>query len=309
MSAITGVKIIEWGSCSYGFFLEFIFNTTITNIKKINYKIITTARTETGTLRYLYDNSQIIFTGNSPLDTLVTLSIQLVTNSTTTAYFSSANQFLSSSPYIECNYFNTPPTTTIPPAPDTVTIGTQIWKIKNLDVDRYNDGTLIPQVTDLTTWTNLTTGAWCYYNNDPINNKFGKLYNWYAVAGIWNEASKTDLAQRKNMAPTGFHIPSLDELQQLKDTLYNTAGGNGTTASYSLKSSHSEYWIVVGTNSSGWSGQGGSGRDFDAVPNGFTLLKYNGRWWSNTDFGSLTAGKMMVENDGIYIKNDSVLLI
>ena len=30
-------------------------------------------------------------------------------------------------------------------------------------------------------WKELTTGAWCYYDNDPSK---GKLYNWYAVVGI-----------------------------------------------------------------------------------------------------------------------------
>jgi hypothetical protein len=48
----------------------------------------------------------------------------------------------------------------------TITIGTQTWTSKNLDVATYSDGTPIPQVTDPTAWANLTTGAWCYYNND-----------------------------------------------------------------------------------------------------------------------------------------------
>ena len=33
-----------------------------------------------------------------------------------------------------------------------------------------NDGTAIPNVTDNTSWSNLTTGAWCVYDNN-INNK------------------------------------------------------------------------------------------------------------------------------------------
>jgi hypothetical protein len=42
-----------------------------------------------------------------------------------------------------------------------VTIGTQIWSTKNLDVATYRNGDTIPQVTDATQWGSLTTGAWC----------------------------------------------------------------------------------------------------------------------------------------------------
>lgn len=43
-----------------------------------------------------------------------------------------------------------------------VTIGTQVWNSKNLDVITYRNGDTIPQVTDPTQWSNLTTGAWCW---------------------------------------------------------------------------------------------------------------------------------------------------
>ena len=37
-----------------------------------------------------------------------------------------------------------------------VTICSQIWATRNLDVTTYRDGTPIPQVTDPTAWANLT---------------------------------------------------------------------------------------------------------------------------------------------------------
>ena len=79
----------------------------------------------------------------------------------------------------------------------TVTIGTQVWTSKNLDVATYRNGDVIPQVQDQDAWANLTTGAWCYYNNDPAyGDTYGKLYNWYAV---------TD---PRGLAPQGWHIPN-----------------------------------------------------------------------------------------------------
>ena len=44
--------------------------------------------------------------------------------------------------------------------------GTQDWAIENAEVMTYRDGTEIPYVEDATAWENLTTGAWCYYDND-----------------------------------------------------------------------------------------------------------------------------------------------
>ena len=65
---------------------------------------------------------------------------------------------------------------------ETVVIGTQEWTKKNLNVSKYKNGDVIPEVKDPREWAALTTGAWCYYNNDPKNGAiYGKLYNWYAV--------------------------------------------------------------------------------------------------------------------------------
>lgn len=65
----------------------------------------------------------------------------------------------------------------------TVTICSQDWAVKNLDVDRYRNDDSIPKVTNNAKWVALTTGAYCYYNNDSAT--YGKLYNWYAVNDPW----------------------------------------------------------------------------------------------------------------------------
>lgn len=88
----------------------------------------------------------------------------------------------------------------------TVKIGNQIWCTFNLDVSTYRNGDKIPEVSDPKKWSKLTTGAWCWYNNDPANNtKYGKLYNWYAV----NDS--------RGLAPEGFHIPSDAEWTMLME--------------------------------------------------------------------------------------------
>ena len=108
-----------------------------------------------------------------------------------------------------------------------VAYGDQVWTVKNAEMVTYRDGTPIPQVTDATEWANLTTGAWCYYNNDPSK---GKLYNWYAVAGIHDNDENTP---NKKLAPEGWHVPSDLDAIELEDYLIN----NGITTAGEISKS------------------------------------------------------------------------
>ena len=145
---------------------------------------------------------------------------------------------------------------------NTVTIGTQCWMVENLKTTRYNDGTTIPNVTDNTAWTGLTTGAWCYYNNDVSNNSiYGKLYNWYAV--------KTG-----KLAPAGWHVPTFAEW----GTLVNYLGGQGAGG----KMKATTLWNSPNTganNSSGFSGLPAGYRLFDGSSN----MGNFGNFWSSSE--------------------------
>jgi uncharacterized protein (TIGR02145 family) len=80
----------------------------------------------------------------------------------------------------------------------TVKIGDQVWTTSSLRTTKYNDGTPIPNVTDNTEWNQLSSAAWCYYDNNPEHGKKGLLYNWWA-------------ASHPKIAPKGWHVPSLEE--------------------------------------------------------------------------------------------------
>ena len=135
----------------------------------------------------------------------------------------------------------------------TVVIGSQIWSKFNLDVTTYSDGTPIPQVSNPVEWSNLTTGAWCYYNNDPANGVvYGKLYNWYAVH------------DSRGLAPAGWHIPTDTEWSDLATFL----GGEIIAGSKLKEDSTTSTWDVstnYATNQSG----------FTAVPAGTGYLNYH----------------------------------
>ncbi|MFA6572069.1 MAG: fibrobacter succinogenes major paralogous domain-containing protein [Bacteroidota bacterium] len=158
---------------------------------------------------------------------------------------------------------------------ESVTIGTQVWMKKNLDVDHYRNGDPIPQVTDSTAWVNYTSGAWCYYNNDPANGaKYGKLYNWYAT----NDP--------RGLAPPGWRVASNEEWSTLVSA---TAPANGNGSLYSgikLKEAGTSHWTSPNTGASNESG-------FTALPGGyksypgtnFDGIGTVGYWWTSSETG------------------------
>ena len=145
-----------------------------------------------------------------------------------------------------------------------IKIGDQTWTTKNLDVDTYRNGDVIPQVQDEEEWKNLTTGAWCYYENESDNGTtYGKLYNWFAV----NDP--------RGLAPKGYHIPTDAEWRLLTDYL----GGN-SIAGAKMKSTTGWEDDGNGSNSIGFAGLPGGYRNDDGdVDN----IGANGNWWSSSE--------------------------
>jgi len=177
--------------------------------------------------------------------------------------------------FTSCNKEDTPSDSGTTPTIPSVTIGNQVWASKNLDVSTYSDGTPIPQVTSISAWQTLTTGAWCYYNNESIHGTtYGKLYNWYAVAGIHDVHPDTP---NKTLAPKGYHIPTDTEWT----TLISFLGGE-SVAGGKMKSIDTS-WLspnVDATNSSSFTGLPGGQRNSIGT---FYNIKMDSFWWSATD--------------------------
>lgn len=47
-----------------------------------------------------------------------------------------------------------------------VKIGSQIWTAQNIRATNYIDGTSIPNITNDLSWSDLNSGAYCWYDND-----------------------------------------------------------------------------------------------------------------------------------------------
>jgi uncharacterized protein (TIGR02145 family) len=151
----------------------------------------------------------------------------------------------------------------------TVQIGDQVWFAENLRTSKYNDGTPIPNVTDNNAWSNLNTGAYCFYDNNAANNAtYCKLYNWYAL--------ETD-----KLCPTGWHLPTHAEWATLEKYL-----GGRRRAGEKMKSNSAWYGRGIGTNSSGFSGLPGGYRFYDGSFYGIGTVGY---WWSSTESDTYSA--------------------
>jgi uncharacterized protein (TIGR02145 family) len=147
----------------------------------------------------------------------------------------------------------------------TVNIGNQCWMSENLKTSRYRNGGLIPNVTDGTAWSNSTTGAWSYYNNDVSNNAiYGKLYNWYTTLG-------------DTLCPTGWGVPTDAEWTTLTTYL-----GGESVAGGKMKTTGTTYWYSQSAGTDNSSG-------FSVLPGGYLIdgsflsIRYSAFFWSATE--------------------------
>ncbi len=101
----------------------------------------------------------------------------------------------------------------------TVKAGSQTWMAENLKATHFSNGQAIPNVKEKKQWDSLSTAAYCDISNDPKRSEVpGRLYNWYAVA------------DKRNVCPSGWHVPSETEWQTLVKYLAETPGAKEINA-------------------------------------------------------------------------------
>ncbi|MFH1119838.1 MAG: FISUMP domain-containing protein [Bacteroidota bacterium] len=181
----------------------------------------------------------------------------------------------------------------------TVNIGSQTWMAENLRTTRFANGEVIPNITDNTQWSVLTTGAWCWYgNDDQYENPYGKLYSWYTVV------------DSRNLCPEGWQVPTDAEWTTLTDYL-----GGLNAAGNKLKEAGFEHWVYDpnsnATNQSGFTGLPGGYRYIDGS---YLYLGLRSYWWSATDaganpetaWGRSLGYNYMAATRGNYYKKDGI---
>jgi uncharacterized protein (TIGR02145 family) len=175
------------------------------------------------------------------------------------------------------------------------------WMAENLKTTKYNDSTVIPNVTDNTKWFNLTSGAYCWYNHDKntYGNTYGALYNWYAV-------------NTGKLCPAGWHVPSYYEWAQLLPYGGPALKETGYTHWKEVKDAIDPFFGTVifhtatpGTNTTG----------FKALPGGglsayqFSAIGEYGLWWSSSTYIGNNNMESPVKFSLYYWINSSMLTL
>jgi uncharacterized protein (TIGR02145 family) len=151
-----------------------------------------------------------------------------------------------------------------------VTIGTQTWLRENFRGTHYANGDPIPNVTSAEEWSQLSTGAYCWYNNDP---KLGQEYG-----GIYNHPAAADSREFIE----GYGVPTNRNFVALCNYL-----GDGVTwkAGPALTEEGTTHWKTsFGTNTSGFTALANGARSNDG--RFINLLEIAAFMTVNSDDGS-----------------------
>jgi len=164
------------------------------------------------------------------------------------------------------------------------------------------NGDIIPQVTDAATWGSLTTGAYCYYNNDSATYAavYGKLYNWYAV----NDP--------RGLAPQGWHVATESDWRKLtkfidvsSDTiiLISTAQEISSIVGGVLKETGFTHWTSPNKDASNRYGFSALPASYRSTAGGsFYNMGEVGHWWTSTEANNTNAYYRGINNTsaGLY---------
>ena len=196
----------------------------------------------------------------------------------------------------------------------TVSIGAQCWTTTNLKVTKYDDGSLIPDLTSSTSNPWATSGARTEYVAGGVAGyvgTFGYLYNWYAVNDL------------RKLCPAGWHVPTdaewtimiqtLDPSQAVNSGNVSTfIGVQSTTAGTVMKSTVTNSSIDSGL---GWNpgSPGNNTSGFSALPGGtrnsggsFFNVRNNAFFWSATEnFGNFAWRRGLDYIDGNVIRSSA----
>lgn len=168
----------------------------------------------------------------------------------------------------------------------TVKIGNQIWMAENLNVSRFRNGDIIPEVKSFDDWKYFGQNsfpAWCYNNNDQLNGaKYGKLYNFYAV----NDP--------RGLAPEGWVVPSLEDYGELV-SIANYGNTLKTINEWNINHGRNEFGFSALPGGWRWNTRRCNSIGYEENCD-FYLPGDSCRWWTNSisDGLSKSAGSIQI---------------
>lgn len=184
---------------------------------------------------------------------------------------------------------------------NTIKIGTQVWMSENLKTTKFQNGTPLSNVTEVSnaTWSAATESNkyWALVSGTTANTAiYGLLYNQYAVTG-----STVGGAANNNLCPSGYHVPTSAEFTTLNVFLGGNNPSGGGTVGTQIKSTTLWASGVNGTNSSGFNGVPPGNRNTVGSWNNFGIFGYfwttsSGSYWylnyNSTTFSQSTLSSL-----------------
>ena len=173
----------------------------------------------------------------------------------------------------------------------TIKIGDQCWMKENLRTTKFPNGTSIALGNDTSSVT-----AYRYYPNNNSSNvsTYGYLYNWKAVMN-GQGSSTANPSGRQGICPTGWHVPSHAEWQQLESFVNNQYSSNTSTLNTYAKvlAATSEWGTDASLNSTapGHDQSTNNATGFSAYPAGRFYVSYSNfssraSFWSASSTGN-----------------------
>ena len=161
---------------------------------------------------------------------------------------------------------------------DTTFMGMQCWMVENLDI-----GEII--IGDTNQTDNGVIEKFCYNDNYENCITYGGMYQWDEMMQY------TTLGPKQGICPTGWHLPTITEWENLIDYYNSNAGGI-------MKEAGTTHWNspnTGATNSSGITALPGGKRDINGI---FSDMGYRLFFWATTEWSHGAAGKMLYYNSG-----------
>ncbi len=157
-----------------------------------------------------------------------------------------------------------------------VEIGNQVWLSSNLKSQHYADGTKI-------------TGVYSYEDLNENAEEYGRLYTWNAAMN--NEVPTIRVPVFvQGVCPSGYHLPSLEEWEELKNYIKTTYKVGGGLIGLKLKEEGGTHWNnrngKLGNNETGFSAIGAGSVSIAGSQKLFRDLKDVTTFWSATKYAN-----------------------
>lgn len=161
---------------------------------------------------------------------------------------------------------------------ETVQIGLQVWIKTCLRSLHYANG-------------NSITGVYVYDDNNSYAEAYGRLYTWDAIMN-GTGSSNGNPSGVQGVCPTGWHLPSKAEFEELISFIGGAVGAGGK-----MKETGTNHWDppnTAATNEFGFTARGAGERSLTGT---YQYIKMQNEIWTSTEYNTSSAYDLTLYNN------------